>query len=127
MKFILTESKLESFFNYYLKSNHPHLFNLFKDPLRKEDGREIYGYEFVEPEEQIIMYFVYLMNHEYYDYADDEKQSKGYPKLLPSLRVMTELKGMFGEKSYDLFKNWFEQTYKLPVNTVKRRDENFII
>ncbi len=127
MKFLITESKLESFFNYYLKSNHPHLFNLIQDPLHKDDNRKIYGYQFLEPEDQIYLYFYYVMDDEHYDYTDEEKESKGYPILAPTTKLMSELKGMFGEKSYDLFKNWFEQTYKLPVNTVKRRDENFII
>jgi len=81
MKFLITESKLESFFNYYLESNHPHLFNLIQDPLRKDDNRKIYGYQFLEPEDQIYMYFYYIMDDEHYDYTDDEKKSKGFPYL----------------------------------------------
>jgi hypothetical protein len=127
MKFLITESKLQSLFDKYLSKDHPHLFNLIQDPLHKDDNRKIYGYQFLEPEDQIYMYFYYIMDDEHYDYTDDEKKSKGFPQLAPTTKLMSELKGMFGEKSYDLFKNWFEQTYKLPVNTVKRRDENFII
>lgn len=126
MKFLITESKLQNFFNNYLKKKHPHLGNLDPLPFRKTDNDEIYGYEFVEPD-GIWMYFQYFMEPYDYDYLYDEKELEGFPKLAPTLKLMRELKGMFGDHSYDLLKNWFEETYKLPVKEVERRNENFNI
>jgi hypothetical protein len=121
MKFIITESRLQGVFNSYIKSEHPHLSNLVKSPLIGEEDNEIYGYEFLEPEDQILLYFQYFIKDYNYDYLYDEKELEGFPKLVPTIRLMRELNGMFGNQSYDLFKNWFEETYKLPVKEVERR------
>jgi hypothetical protein len=126
MKFLITESKLQNLFNKYLRKEHPHLNNLNQVPLREEGEDEIYGYEFVDPD-GILMYFQHFMEPYNYDYFHDGQELEGFPKLVPTLKLMRELKGMFGDKSYDLFKNWFEETYKLPVKEVERRDENFNI
>jgi hypothetical protein len=126
MKFLITESKLQNIFNNYLKKEHPHLAYLNQAPFRKTDNDEIYGYEFVNPE-GIWMYFQYFMEPYDYDYLYDEQELEGFPKLVPILKLMRELKGMFGDQSYDLLKNWFEETYKLPVKEVERRNENFNI
>jgi len=126
MKFLITESKLQNLFNKYLRKEHPHLDKLNQVPLREEGEDEIYGYEFVDPD-GILMYFQHFMEPYNYDYLYDEQELEGFPKLVPTLKLMRELKGMFGDQSYGLFKNWFEETYKLPVKEVERRDENFNI
>ena len=126
MKFLITESKLQNFFNKYLKKEHPHLGNLNPLPFTKTDNGEIYGYEFVEPD-GIYMYFQYFMEDYDYNHIYDEQELEGFPKLVPTPKLMRELNGMFGDQSYDLFKNWFEETYKLPVKEVERRNENFNI
>lgn len=121
MKIIISESKLQNVFNTYLKSEHPHLFNLVKVPLRSEEDDTIYGYEFLDPEDQIFMYFQYFINEYDYDYVYNEKELEGFPKLVVASKLMGEIKAMFGNASYDLFKDWFEKTYNIPVNDIERR------
>ena len=123
MKIIISESRLQGVFNSYIESEHPHLLNLTKVPLRSEEDDTIYGYEFLDPEEGIWLYFNYFINEYDYDYIYDEKELEGFPKLSPSLKLMGELYSMFGKQSYDLLKNWFEQTYKLPVKEVEKRNK----
>lgn len=112
-----------------MKTEYPHLYNLEKVPLTSDDkflygsDKVLYGYEFLDPDDGITLYFQYFIDDEHYGLTDEEKNRKGYPKLAFSNKLIGQLKNMFGDGAYDIMTKWFEQVYNLPVKSVVRRDQ----
>jgi hypothetical protein len=118
MKYIINESKLSDFFDKYIKREKPDLYDLEKMPLEREDGT-IYGYEFVDSEGFYLIFEYLIEPWEGFKY--DHTQEKNFPQLKLSRKVQEEMQGLFGYHNLNLMAKWFEDTYKLPVKTIKER------
>jgi hypothetical protein len=112
MKYLITESQMESFFNDYLKQFKSELFDLSVFPMRRNDkNKTIYGYEF-EIGDSLVLAFEYFIMPE-----SKDEVCVSCPKLRMTRKLRNEIEGMFGPQGLDLFAKWFENTYNLPVKT----------
>lgn len=111
MKYLITESQMNTFFQDYLEKFRPDLFNLSVYPTRRKD-KSVYGYEFELPN-TLILIFEYLKEPE-----DNSESDESYPKLRITYKLGSEIEGMFGEKGIELLVKWFENHYKLPVKSI---------
>ena len=116
MKYIITESQVETYFQSYLEKFRPELFNLSKDKLIRPDGT-VYGYSF-DQSETLYLFFEYFFKPENESYEFDDKIMDKYPVLRVTNKLRNELVGMFGEFNLHLVKHWFEKNYELPVKTI---------
>lgn len=120
MKYILTESKLQSVFNSMIKE--------YSDLEKTEKSYDWYNYDKNRYVDLNCVNF--YMNIEE-DWEDDswilQYQSEpgdiGTKEQVPILRYspfwpFKNQMEMFGERFETLLKNWFEETYNLPVKTV---------
>lgn len=111
MKYLITESQMDSFFDDYIKRIKPELFNLSKFPMRRRD-KSVYGYEF-EIGDSLILVFEYFITPE-----SKNEVCVSCPKLrISSRKLRDELEGMFGHQGLELLAKWFEKQYELPVKT----------
>lgn len=115
MKFIISESKLESYIMSYLDSI-PELQNL---TMVEEDFFDWAQGVFVEviffesePNIPQMEYYPIQSNREGWGYFELESQ--------PLLKINTDIKikEMFGDSFEGFVKKWFEHKYNLPVKTV---------
>ena len=117
MKIIITESQVEAIFNNYLKKHKPELFELSKFPMKRADKKTIYGYEF-EIEDTLILIFEYLLFPDGGLYFPENIPTDAYPKLRITGKTREEMVNIFGNRGIGMLVKWFENHYKLPVNSV---------
>lgn len=115
MKFIISESKLQSYVMYYLDSI-PELENLTmveEDFFDWDQGVSVDVIFFEsEPNFPQMEYYPIQSNTEGWNDFDLESQ--------PLLKINADIKikEMFGDKIDEFVKTWFEKKYNLPVKTV---------
>jgi len=125
MKYILTESKLQSVFNSMIKE--------YSDLEKTEKSYDWYNYD---KNRYVDFNCINFYEDIEEDWEDDswilQYQSEhghiGTKEQLPILRYspfwpFKNQMEMFGERFETLLKNWFEETYNLPVKTVTTETE----
>lgn len=111
MKFVLSQTQVQEFFDTQLKKLRPELFDLSRDIL--VDESKVWGYQFYE-DSTMRLFFTYKFEPQF---SYDKKEE--LPKLVVTSKLANLLTGLFGEKSKVLIKNWFEKEYNYPINTVE--------
>jgi hypothetical protein len=115
MKFLILESKLESYVMSYLDSL-PELNNLtlVEDNFFDWDQGVSVDVIFFESEPNFPMMEYYPLQSNIEGWNEVDLESQPILKMNADLKI----KEMFGDNFEEFVKNWFEDKYKLPVKTV---------
>ena len=127
MKYTITESKLNSAIYEYLDELFHNGYNIRMEEAEDEDGDPIeYAYDFVQDNGGYGFLFTWT-GKEYYEKEGRENVTsfgKRWIDYAPVIEIaedeiIDQLKGMFGEMWIPIFKQWFTDTFSLPVKTVE--------
>ena len=127
MKYIITESKLNSAIYEYIDNLFHNGYEIKMEVAEDEDGNPIeYAYDFVQDNGGYGFLFTWT-GKEYYETEGREDVTsfgKRWIDYAPVIEIaedeiIDQLKGMFGEMWVPIFKQWFTNTFSLPVKTVE--------
>jgi hypothetical protein len=127
MKYIITESKLNSAIYEYIDNLFHNGYEIKMEVAEDEDGDPIeYAYDFVQDNGSYGFLFTWT-GKEYYETEGRENVTsfgKKWIDYAPVIEIaedeiINQLKGMFGEMWVPIFKQWFTDTFSLPVKTVE--------
>lgn len=120
MNFIISENKMFSLIDKYMKVNYPNFYDLSKSltfaPYTTASYQKQIGYVFTDDEaDEAIFYWTELDSI----HPDDETYNKiFYPELNIPKYLWEDIHSVFGDSAVQLIKTWFTQVYELPVNTL---------
>ena len=127
MKYLITESKLNSAIYEYIDQLFHNGYNIRMEEAEDEDGNPIeYAYDFVQDNGGYGFLFTWT-GKEYYEREGRENVTtfgKKWIDYAPVIEIaedeiIDQLKGMFGDMWVPIFKKWFTDTFSLPVKTVE--------
>jgi len=127
MKYIITESKLNSAIYEYIDKLFHNGYEIKMEVAEDEEGDPIeYAYDFVQDNGGYGFLFTWT-GKEYYEKEGRENVTsfgKRWIDYAPVIEIaedeiIDQLKGMFGEMWIPIFKQWFTDTFSLPVKTVE--------
>jgi hypothetical protein len=127
MKYIIKESKLNSAIYEYIDQLFHNGYNIRMEAAEDEDGSPIeYAYDFIQENGGFGFLFTWT-GKEYYEKEGNENITsfgKRWIDYAPVVEIsedeiIDQLKGMFGELWVPIFKQWFTDTFSLPVKTVE--------
>ena len=127
MKYIIKESKLNSAIYEYIDELFHNGYDIRMEVAEDEDGDPIeYAYDFVQDNGSYGFLFTWT-GKEYYETEGRENVTsfgKKWIDYAPVIEIaedeiINQLKGMFGEMWVPIFKQWFTDTFSLPVKTVE--------
>ena len=127
MKYLITESKLNSAIYEYIDQLFHNGYNIRMEAAEDEDGNPIeYAYDFIQENGGFGFLFTWT-GKEYYETEGRETVTsfgKKWIDYAPVIEIaedeiINQLKGMFGEMWVPIFKQWFTDTFSLPVKTVE--------
>jgi len=127
MKYTITESKLNSAIYEYIDELFHNGYNIRMEEAEDEDGDPIeYAYDFVQDNGGYGFLFTWT-GKEYYEKEGRENVTtfgKRWIDYAPVIEIaedeiIDQLKTMFGELWVPIFKQWFTDTFSLPVKTVE--------
>ena len=127
MKYIIKESKLNSAIYEYIDNLFHNGYEIKMEVAEDEDGDPIeYAYDFVQDNGSYGFLFTWT-GKEYYETEGRENVTsfgKKWIDYAPVIEIaedeiINQLKGMFGEMWVPIFKQWFTDTFSLPVKTVE--------
>jgi hypothetical protein len=127
MKYIITESKLNSAIYEYIDKLFHNGYEIKMEVAEDEEGDPIeYAYDFVQDNGGYGFLFTWT-GKEYYEKEGNENVTsfgKRWIDYAPVIEIaedeiIDQLKTMFGELWVPIFKQWFTDTFSLPVKTVE--------
>jgi len=127
MKYLITESKLNSAIYEYIDELFHNGYNIRMEEAEDEDGDPIeYAYDFIQENGGFGFLFTWT-GKEYYEKEGRENVTsfgKRWIDYAPVVEIsedeiIDQLKGMFGDMWVPIFKKWFTDTFSLPVKTVE--------
>jgi hypothetical protein len=127
MKYTITESKLNSAIYEYIDQLFHNGFDIKMEVAEDEDGNPIeYAYDFIQDNGGYGFLFTWT-GKEYYEREGRENVTtfgKRWIDYAPVIEIgedeiINQLSGMFGELWVPIFKQWFTDTFSLPVKTVE--------
>jgi hypothetical protein len=118
MKYIITESKLNQTVKNYLNNtldveniNWTHLTDKWGND---EHAIEFYLGDYMDNDETLFR----LYGEEYWNENSDYRKPLSPMLYIESQELLNSLEGYFNDNWKEGFKEWFVETFKLPVNTV---------
>ena len=127
MKYVITESKLNSAIYEYIDELFHNGYDIRMEEAEDEDGNPIeYAYDFIQDNGDYGFLFTWT-GKEYYEKEGNENVTsfgKRWIDYAPVIEIaedeiIDQLKTMFGELWVPIFKQWFTDTFSLPVKTVE--------
>ena len=121
MKYIITESKLNQTVKNYLNNtldveniNWTYLTNEWGD---EEDAIEFYLGDYMDNDDVLFR----LYGEEYWDgsYSSDWRKELSPMLYIEDQGLLNSLEGLFNDNWKEGFKEWFVETFEMPVKTVE--------
>jgi hypothetical protein len=124
MKYIITESKLNSAIYEYIDNLFHNGYEIKMEVAEDEDGDPIeYAYDFVQDNGSYGFLFTWT-GKEYYDRPYNSSLFNKWSELAPIVEIaayekVDTLNNMFGDLWRPIFIKWFEDLFSLPIKTLK--------
>jgi hypothetical protein len=124
MKYLITESKLNSAIYEYIDELFHNGYDIRMEEAEDEDGNPIeYAYDFIQDNGDYGFLFTWT-GKEYYDRPYNSSLFSKWSELAPIVEIaayekVDTLNNMFGDLWRPIFIKWFEDLFLLPIKTLK--------